>query len=107
MLSAGRIVADGAPHHIKARVASRRIRCVTALPAAQIEALDGVTSVRRDGSATEIITERRRARRTPAAARVIPDSSGLEMSGAGLEEAFLTLTSAQQPGRRIATADDG
>lgn len=94
MLSAGSIVADGAPHQIKARVASRRIRCVTALPAAAIEALEGVSSVRRDGSATEIITS--------DAERVVRQLlsrdaglSGLEMSGAGLEEAFLTLTSAQ------------
>ncbi len=94
MLSAGSIVADGAPHQIKARVASRRIRCVTALPAAAIEALEGVSSVRRDGSATEIMTS--------DAERVVRQLlsrdaglSGLEMSGAGLEEAFLTLTSAQ------------
>ena len=94
MLSAGSIVADGAPHQIKARVASRRIRCVTALPAAAIEALEGVSSVRRDGSATEIMTS--------DAERVVRQLllrdaglSGLEMSGAGLEEAFLTLTSTQ------------
>ena len=94
MLSAGSIVADGAPHEIKARVASRRIRCVTALPAAAIEALEGSCSVRRDGSATEIMTS--------DAERVVRQLllrdaalSGLEMSGAGLEEAFLTLTSSQ------------
>jgi ABC-2 type transport system ATP-binding protein len=92
MLSAGSIVADGAPHQIKARVASKRIRCVTALPAAAIEALEGVSSVRRDGSATEIMVS--------DAERVVRQLlsrdaglSGLEMSGAGLEEAFLTLTS--------------
>ncbi len=94
MLSSGSIVADGAPHEIKARVASRRIRCVTVLPAAAIEALEGVSSVRRDGSATEIMTS--------DAERVVrqlllrdPELSGLEMSGAGLEEAFLTLTTNQ------------
>ena len=42
VLSAGAIVADGAPHEIKARAASRRIRCVTSLPAAAIEAMPGV-----------------------------------------------------------------
>src|SRR4029450_2734418 len=50
MISRGRIVADGAPHQIKARVASRRIRCVTSLPVSAIEAIDRVTSVRRDRS---------------------------------------------------------
>jgi ABC-2 type transport system ATP-binding protein len=96
MLRAGAIVADGAPHQIKARVASRRIRCVTALPAAAIEALEGASSVRRDGPATEIMTS--------DAERVVRQLllrdaalSGLEISGAGLEEAFLTLTSPQRP----------
>jgi ABC-2 type transport system ATP-binding protein len=92
MLRAGSIVADGAPHEIKARVAARRIRCVTTLPTGVIEAIDGVVSVRRDGSATEIATA--------DAERVVhqlltrdPLLSGLEITAAGLEEAFLSLTS--------------
>ena len=92
MLSTGAIVADGAPHEIKARVAARRIRCVTALPAAAIEGIDGVVSVRRDGPATEIATSD-----AELVARQLlmrdPTLSGLEISGAGLEEAFLSLTS--------------
>ena len=94
MLSAGTIVADGAPHEIKSRVASRRIRCVTALPAAAIEALQGVAGVRRDGSATEIVTS---DAELVVRQLLVRDAtlSGLEMSGAGLEEAFLTLTSGQ------------
>jgi ABC-2 type transport system ATP-binding protein len=94
MLSAGSIVADGAPHEIKARVAWRRIRCVTALPAGAIEAIDGVVSVRRDGSATEIAT----ADAERVARQLLtrdPLLSGLEIAGAGLEEAFLSLTSSQ------------
>jgi ABC-2 type transport system ATP-binding protein len=69
---------------------------VTALPAAAIEALEGASSVRRDGPATEIMTS--------DAERVVRQLllrdaalSGLEISGAGLEEAFLTLTSPQRP----------
>jgi ABC-2 type transport system ATP-binding protein len=91
MLRAGKIVADGAPHEIKARVASRRVRCVTALPAAAIDSLDGVSSVRRDGPATEIMTSD-----AEHVARQLllrdPLLSGLEITGAGLEEAFLSLT---------------
>jgi ABC-2 type transport system ATP-binding protein len=94
MLSAGSIVADGAPHEIKARVASRRIRCVTALPAAAIEAFEGVVGVRRDGSATEIMTSDAELVVRQLLLRDVT-ISGLEMSGAGLEEAFLTLTSGQ------------
>jgi ABC-2 type transport system ATP-binding protein len=94
MLSSGSIVADGTTHEIKARVASRRIRCVTTLPASAIQALDGVVSVRRDGSATEIMTSE-----AEGVARQLlmrdPVLSGLEIVGAGLEEAFLSLTSSQ------------
>jgi len=94
MLSAGSMVADGAPHEIKARVAWRRIRCVTALTAAAIGAIDGVVSVRRDGSATEIAT----ADAEGVARQLLtrdPQLSGLEVAGARLEEAFLSLTSSQ------------
>jgi ABC-2 type transport system ATP-binding protein len=99
MLSGGTIVADGAPHQIKAGVASRRIRCVTSLAAAAIEAIEGVASVRRDGAVTEIM-----AHDAERAVRELlmrdPGLSGLEMSGAGLEEAFLTITGgARQPAR--------
>jgi ABC-2 type transport system ATP-binding protein len=96
MLSGGAIVADGAPHQIKAGVASRRIRSTTSLSAAAIEAIEGVASVRRDGAVTEVLAH--------DAERVVrqmlmcdPGLSGLEISGAGLEEAFLTLTSAARP----------
>ena len=92
MLGRGRIVADGAPHEIKARVASRRIRCVTSLPVSAIEAMDGVTSMRRDGAATEILTSDAEG---VVRQLLLRDAglSALETSGAGLEEAFLTLTS--------------
>jgi ABC-2 type transport system ATP-binding protein len=93
MLSGGVIVADGTPAEIKARAASRRIRCVTSLSPADVRSLPHVQSVRRDGAATEILTSK--------AEQVVrelllrdPSLSGLEISGAGLEEAFLTLTSA-------------
>jgi ABC-2 type transport system ATP-binding protein len=93
MLSRGSIVADGAPHELKARVASRRIRCVTSLPAAAIEALDGVTTVRRDGAATEILTSNAEL---VVRQLLLRDASlsGLETTGAGLEDAFLRLTAA-------------
>lgn len=92
MLSGGVIVADGTPSEIKARAASRRIRAVTALPQALIRAMSGVQSVRRDGAATEILTSE--AEQVTRELLVRDGTlSGLEVSGAGLEEAFLTLTS--------------
>ncbi|HEY3885435.1 MAG TPA: ABC transporter ATP-binding protein, partial [Vicinamibacterales bacterium] len=91
MLNGGAIVADGSPHVVKARVSSRRIRCVTALPKALLESLDGVKGVRCDGAATEILTSD-----AECVARALlqrdPSLAGLEITGAGLEEAFLSLT---------------
>jgi ABC-2 type transport system ATP-binding protein len=101
MLRAGSIVADDTPQAIKSRVASRRVRCVTSLPAAAIETLAGVASVRRDGAATEIL-----ASNAEHVVRQLlgcdPDLSALEVAGAGLEEAFLNLTAA--PGTPAAAA---
>ena len=93
MLRKGAIVADGTPAQIKARVASRRIRCVTAVPSDLLRTITHVQSVRQDGAFVEILTS--------DAERVVRELfardttlSGLEVTGAGLEDAFLTLTSA-------------
>jgi ABC-2 type transport system ATP-binding protein len=96
LLSRGAIVADGAPHDVKALAASRRIRCVTSLAAGQIAALPGVQSVRHDGAAIEILTNdaERLARDLLMRDTAL---SALEITGAGLEEAFLTLTGAGRP----------
>jgi ABC-2 type transport system ATP-binding protein len=96
LLSRGAIVADGAPHDVKGLAASRRVRCVTSLAAGQIAALPGVQSVRHDGAAVEILTnDAERLTRD----LLLRDTalSGLEITGAGLEEAFLTLTGAGAP----------
>ena len=93
MLRAGSIVADDTPQAIKSRVASRRVRCVTSLPAAAIETLAGVASVRRDGAATEILASNAEHVVRQLLGRD-PDLSALEVAGAGLEEAFLNLTAA-------------
>ena len=91
MLTAGAIVADGAPHVVKARVASRRIRCVTTLPTRLLERLEGVQTVRCDGAATEILTSHAE-RVARALLERDPSLAGLEITGAGLEDAFLSLT---------------
>ena len=91
ILQNGRVRAEGTPAAVKAQVAGRRVRCVTRLDAESIRSLPGVTSVTRDGAVTIILTPRAEfivaelLRRDPAL-------SGLEVSGAGLEEAFLALT---------------
>ena len=92
VISAGSIVADGSPQQIKARAASRRIRCVTMLAPEAVQRIPHVHSVRRDGASLEIL-----ASDAECVARELltrdGDLSGLEISGAGLEDAFLALTS--------------
>ena len=103
VLNRGVVVADGTPQEMKQFAAARRIRCVTTLSAAQIERLPAVASVRQDGAATELLTnDAERVVRALLAA----DSrlSGLEITGAGLEEAFLALTSSTSAPPRAAEA---
>jgi len=89
----GEIIAEGTPAEIKASTAGRRIRCVSFLNIETVRALPGVIEVRRDRDALEI--------RTVLAEPVLrelltrdPGLSGIEVTSAGLEEAFLALTGA-------------
>jgi ABC-2 type transport system ATP-binding protein len=92
VLSLGHIVADGPPHAIKARAGGRRVRCVTTLDDETLVRLPAVRSIRRDGAAVELLTSDAEALARELLAR---DASlaGLEITGAGLEEAFMALTS--------------
>jgi ABC-2 type transport system ATP-binding protein len=95
LIDRGRIVAEGSPAEIKARVSGRKIRCRTGLPLAEVGALPGVRSTRRDGGMTEIF-----ATEAESAVRELlnrdPHASGLEVRGADLEEAFLALTGREE-----------
>ena len=76
---------------IKSRSAGRRIRCVTRLPLEQVARLPGVKDVSRHGAALEILA----AQAEPVVLALLsqdPALSDLEVSGAGLEQAFLALT---------------
>ncbi len=90
VMNGGRIVADDAPAAIKGMAASRRVRCVTAIPAGDLLACAGVQSVRHDGAAVEILAHDAESLARTLLARD-PSLSGLEITGAGLEEAFLSL----------------
>jgi ABC-2 type transport system ATP-binding protein len=92
LIAAGQVVADGPPTEIKARVGSRVIRAT--LPGVSEEALaalPGVTSAERRGDAVVL-----RCSDSDAAIRVLlaeyPAARDIEITGAGLEEAFLELT---------------
>jgi len=93
LISRGRIVAEGTPAEIKARVAGRKIRCRTVLTLAEASSLPGVRAARREGELTEVFTND-----ADRAVRELlqrdPSLSGLEVEGADLEEAFLALTGA-------------
>ncbi len=91
VIDRGRIVAVGTPAEIKARVSGKRIRCSTALPPQELTALPFVSTVTRDGAVTEVLTSNSEAvvRELLARDRTL---SNLEVTSAGLEEAFLTLT---------------
>ncbi|CAA9580732.1 MAG: Efflux ABC transporter, ATP-binding protein [uncultured Truepera sp.] len=91
VLNEGRVVAEGTPAAIKERVAGRRVRFVTALPLELIQTLPGVQTVKRDGPATEV----RVAEPEPLVRALLEldrTLTGLEVTGIGLEEAFLALT---------------
>jgi ABC-2 type transport system ATP-binding protein len=98
LMANGSIVADGPPTEIKAMVGVRSIRAT--LPGAsleQLEALSGVTHADRRGEAIILAcSDSDAAIRALLAAH--PDARDIEITGAGLEEAFLQLTGLQNGG---------
>jgi ABC-2 type transport system ATP-binding protein len=91
MIGRGRVIAEGTPAEIKSRVVGRKIRCRTALPLAAIAALPGVRDVRRQDELTEVLAAEAERTVFELLSRD-PSLSALEVRGADLEEAFLTLT---------------
>ncbi|HSN18039.1 MAG TPA: ABC transporter ATP-binding protein [Gammaproteobacteria bacterium] len=95
----GRLVVAGTPAEIKAGSAGRRIRCVTRISAESVAQLPDVKEVARHGAALEILA----ARAEPVLREMFlqdPELSDLEVTGAGLEQAFLALT--RQPQQEAA-----
>ncbi|HTP87571.1 MAG TPA: ABC transporter ATP-binding protein [Bryobacteraceae bacterium] len=94
VLNQGRVAADGTSSEIRQRAASRKIRCITSLNDTQIVAMAERVSVRRDGVFTEIVAadSDRVVRRLFAED---PEMRDLEVTGAGLEDAFLAITEAK------------
>jgi ABC-2 type transport system ATP-binding protein len=92
LMAQGRIVADGPPTEIKAMVGQRTIRAT--LPGVALEelaALPGVVASDRRGEAVILTcSDSDRAIRALLAAH--PETRDIEITGAGLEQAFLRLT---------------
>jgi ABC-2 type transport system ATP-binding protein len=91
VINQGEIVAEGTPAEIKSQTGGKRIRCVTRLDPEWVRQITGVTEVRDDREALEI-----HASEAEPVLRELLDRdsslSGLEVTSAGLEEAFLALT---------------
>jgi ABC-2 type transport system ATP-binding protein len=91
VINKGSIVAEGTPESIKASTAGKKIRCVTRLSLGSIERMAGVVSARFDREAVEIQTSSAEATLRELLASDA-ELFGLEVSNAGIEEAFLALT---------------
>ncbi len=107
LMARGRIVADGPTTEIKARVGTRTIRMT--LPdadAAELAVLAGVATAERHGESVIM-----RCTDSDLAIRALleryPSARDIEITGAGLEEAFLELTSDGDdgPAPRAATVE--
>jgi ABC-2 type transport system ATP-binding protein len=91
VINQGEIIAQGTPAEIKAKTSGKRIRCVTSLNVTALQRIAGVTDVKEDREAFEIhAIEAEPVVRELLALDV--NLSGLEITSAGLEEAFLALT---------------
>jgi len=91
VINRGEIIAEGTAAEIKASTTGRRIRCVSSLDIETVRSLPGVNDVRRDRDALEI----RAASAEPILRELLArdtELSGVEVTSAGLEEAFLALT---------------
>jgi ABC-2 type transport system ATP-binding protein len=87
----GSIIAEGTPAEIKARTGWKKIRCITELELAILRQLPGVLEVERDRQAT-IIHSSRPEDVLRQLFQLDLKVSGIEVTSAGLEEAFLALT---------------
>ena len=91
VINKGVIIAEGTPADIKAQTAGKRIRCITSLPLSALRQMAGVNEVKEDREAIELHA----AEAEPVVRELLardPSLSGLEVTSAGLEEAFLALT---------------
>jgi len=90
VIADGRIIADGPPAAIKAKVAGSTIRIRTALSLAHMQILPGAATVTQRGADAVILTTNPRAT-LEALFRADPLLTGLEVSSASLEEALADI----------------
>jgi ABC-2 type transport system ATP-binding protein len=101
VINRGEIIAEGTPSQIKARTAGRQIRCFTTLSLAEVSNIPGVIDAKLEGDSLILQT----AIAEPVLRELLVRDahlSELEVTSAGLEEAFLALTSNPESNGRIA-----
>jgi ABC-2 type transport system ATP-binding protein len=96
LMAHGRVVADGPPTEIKAIVGSRTIRATLPdVPLEELERLTGVTHAERHGESVALACSN-----SDAALRELivrhPEARDIEVRGAGLEDAFVQLTTGEE-----------
>src|ERR1051325_4818128 len=91
VINKGEIVIEGTPAEIKAQTAGKKIRCITSLSFDVLRRIPGVMEVKHDREAVELHTAQAELTVRELLSRD-GQLSGLEVSSAGLEEAFLALT---------------
>ncbi len=91
VINKGSIIAEGTPAEIKSRTAGKKIRCITELSLAVVRNLPGVSSAHQDRDAMVIHTSQAEDV-LRGLLKLDLEVSGIEVSSAGLEEAFLALT---------------
>ena len=91
VINQGEIVAQSTPAEIKAKTAGKRIRCITTLSMNILRRIPGVSDVKEDREAVELhVIEAEAVLRELLG--MDAGLSSLEVTSAGLEEAFLALT---------------
>ncbi|HJT68832.1 MAG TPA: ABC transporter ATP-binding protein [Terriglobales bacterium] len=91
VINKGSMIAQGTPSEVKAHTAGKKIRCVTHLPVATVRDIAAVADVQQDRGTTIIHTSEPEQVLRELLQRDLA-LSGLEVMGAGLEDAFLALT---------------
>ncbi len=91
LINKGEIIAQGSPTEIKAQTSGRRIRLQTSLKLEEVRSISGVSSVKQEGNALEIFANNAEQVVLNLLSRD-KQASALEVSTAGLEDAFLALT---------------
>jgi ABC-2 type transport system ATP-binding protein len=96
LMAHGRVVADGPPTEIKAIVGSRTIRATLPNVALEeLERLPGVTHAERHGESVALACSDSDAALRELIARH-PEARDIEVRGAGLEDAFVQLTTGEE-----------